>query len=1274
MSYQIELYSYIARLQQRLRLATWLRGAAIFTGTALAVTVALVLLLNQLAFPVHGVVLSRFVILATLAAAAIFAIVLPINRLTQAMAVRRAEAANPELGHRLTTFQERASEGDSPFLELLAADTLERAQDSEPDILVPDKRFFALGGAGVACLVVLVWMIAAGPGYLGYGASLLWTGQNKNSAPLYAISVTPGSVTVRRNSDQLISAHITGMQPSRAQLFARYQSAARWEPVAMQRTPNSSSGATYQFVLAGLPEDVEYYVDASPLVSPHYKVHVVDLPSAKEIHVTYHYPAWTGMKPATEEHSGDLRAIEGTDAEIQIETDRPLKNGQFVLDNGKVIELTGGQNNLYEGSVHMEKDGAYHLAAMEEGQPVRLSEDYFIATDKAAPPEIAIARPGGDYRASPIEEVTVGVKGAAEFGLKDMHLHYSVNGGADRDVSLLKTPGAKSADGNYTLPLEDFKLAPGDLVSVYATARDGHSDARTDISFIQVEPFEREFSQSQQSSGGGGGGGGQGGDQTEISKREKELIATTWKQQNDKTATSSSAAAQGQFLSEAQQKLRDQVNALSVRMQSRDISEANQEFTDFDKDMRDAAAAMAPSAEKLKSTQWKDAIPLEQKALQALLRAEATFRQIQVAFGQQGGGGGGAGNSGRDLASLFDLELDTAKNQYETAQSATPAQQHEKEVEDTLAKLDALAKRQEEMANRQQNPQQSFQDRWQQEMLRREAEQLQREMEQLAQNGQSGSSSGQSGQTGKRQGSQSQNSSDGQANPDNSLDSQRQSGSPSARGQSGGQSSVSESSGSSSNSPPDQRNGGQRITQALSRLRQATEEMRRSDGDHNSSAQQAAEQLHQASNLLAGTQQQLASGKMDSLAREAEQLRQEERTQAAKIGKLATEPDAPSLADLNAMLARRRELTQLAQDRQQLSDRLSNLQKSLRETAGQMAANQPGVAEGLRNALTEMDNSDLDNRVQRSADWLRRGIDPTANGTEDEIAQGLAKLSQQVQQAQKGVGQAKKGQQRGTGSGTEPDQAALVDQVERLRSEIELLARSGGGRSGRNREQAGQNAQAGGNEQGRQSGQGAADGKTGSVGQTGQIGQQGGLELGRPGRNSQAQSGSADTRAGASRGEQAQGSLSGDARTGGGRSIDGTVWNNINTGNNQYGRPRQQSAPDASGNPADTENDYRLGLHELNQLRQMAATDPQTAKDVAELTRQMERLDPSRFPGNPTMVEQMHREILASLDRIELRFERDGLSSQARTGKPDTVPTGYQESVADYYRHLSKNR
>jgi hypothetical protein len=87
----------------------------------------------------------------------------------------------------------------------------------------------------------------------------------------------------------------------------------------------------------------------------------------------------------------------------------------------------------------------------------------------------------------------------------------------------------------------------------------------------------------------------------------------------------------------------------------------------------------------------------------------------------------------------------------------------------------------------------------------------------------------------------------------------------------------------------------------------------------------------------------------------------------------------------------------------------------------------------------------------------------------------------------------------------------------------------------------------------------------------------------------------------------------------------------------------------------------------------MVRNDPEAAKQVAELARQMQQLDPSRFPGNPAMLEQMHREVLSSVDRLELQLQRDAAAIQARTGKSYAVPSGYQESVAEYYKRLSKN-
>src|SRR3984893_18782654 len=604
-------------------------------------------------------------------------------------------------------------------------------------------------GLGVASLALLIWLVAAKPGFLGYGAHLLWTGAHGGAAPLTELQVSPGDATVRRNTDQLITAQTTGLLSPQIVLYARYQSAAKWEQVASQ--PRSAASG-YQFVLTGVPENVEYYVEAGPRRSRHFNIRVVDLPSVRQIKVTYHYPPWTGLKDSSEVSGGDLRALEGTRADLDVVTDRPLTDGLLVLnarnalEGGKQVRLSGGAGNHYQGTVSIEQDGAYHVAALDQGQAVRLSEDYFIEARKASPPEVSIVRPGGDYRASAIEEVTVAVKAQDEFGLRNLDLHYSVNGGPERAVPLLKRPGDKQASGSSVLALEDFKLVPGDLVSIYASAKDGRSESRTDMTFIQVDPFEREFSQSQQAGGGGGGGGGQRNDPSEISRREKEMIAATFKQQSDKKATQKQAAEMAKFLSEAQATLRNQSLSLSGRLEARDLTRENHEFSQFQQEMTAAAEAMAPAATGLQQQKWQDAIPEEQKALQHLLRAEATFRQIEVAFGAGGGGGGGGGGPGRDLASLFDLELDTEKNQYETQQSASSADQRAQEINDALQKLDELARRQEQLAASQRNSTaQGFEQRWQQEMLQREAEQLQRQVEQLAQDRQNSQQAGGTG-------------------------------------------------------------------------------------------------------------------------------------------------------------------------------------------------------------------------------------------------------------------------------------------------------------------------------------------------------------------------------------------------------------------------------------------------------------------------------------------------------------------------------------------------
>src|SRR5439155_24802195 len=87
----------------------------------------------------------------------------------------------------------------------------------------------------------------------------------------------------------------------------------------------------------------------------------------------------------------------------------------------------------------------------------------------------------------------------------------SVNGGPEQKIELFNNKGEspKEISAGHTFFLEEYDLEPGDFVTYYGKALDSRKPANTvttDIYFIEVRPFGREYRQGQQGGGGGGGG------------------------------------------------------------------------------------------------------------------------------------------------------------------------------------------------------------------------------------------------------------------------------------------------------------------------------------------------------------------------------------------------------------------------------------------------------------------------------------------------------------------------------------------------------------------------------------------------------------------------------------------------------------------------------------------------------------------------------------------------------------------------------------------------
>jgi hypothetical protein len=739
--------------------------------------------------------------------------------------------------------------------------------------------------------------------------------------------------------------------------------------------------------------------------------------------------------------------------------------------------------------------------------------------------------------------------------------------------------------------------------------------------------------------GGGGGGDDQSDPQSQISERQKEIITATFNQLKGNGAKGTDAE-NAAFLASVQSKLRDQTKSLSDRMRARQLQEAGDSFKSFVTDMDKAVEAMGPAADNLKGRKWQGALAPEQQALQYLLRAEATFRDIQVAFGQQrgGGGGGGTNSASRDMEGLFDLELDTEKNQYETGASGSQAaDQRQKQIDDALEKLKQLAKRQQELAEQQrQNPQQTSEQRWQQEMLRREAEQLQQQMQQLAQNqgsqlsrnGQQGQQQqGQQGQSGQQQGQQGQQGQAGQQGQ------QGQSGQQSAQAGQSGQSGQQQQGNDSRTRGADSR----QLRQTIDRLQQALEDMRQSADSRTAGtpqgeagAKRAADRLQEAEQMLNGLRSQESSNEVTDLAQQAGELARKQQEFEGQMRR--------SFGPQKTAVTRQQAEQLAGQKDGELAD-LKRLEQQMQSSVRNLMSNNRPASTKMREALAAVQQQDLERAMQRNSGWIRNGMGEYAAMSETQVTAALNDLRDQLDKLRQSVGQ---GQQGKAGQDSQSVEDAL-NRVEQLHRQMEQLQANAAGQRGQQGQQGqqGQSSQSG---QGGQQGQAGQPGQPGQSSQSGQASQQGGGQQGSPGNGG--------------RQWQAAGPQGG---------AGGANW----IGNGVRGRYYEGPV-----RPEDVEASARRTEASLQQLQQQLKDDPNIERDVQGLIRDLRQFDPAAYTNDPLLAQRIQA-AMASVEQVEIELRRkldQSGGGAVRSPGNEPVPQGYSDAVADYFRKLSKQK
>ncbi len=1211
---------------------------------------------------------ARILVLITLVGLIVFLFWNPTKQLEHNDGATQIESSVPAFQGRAETYIDMKRRNiRSPFVGLLAKDAARKAMAAPVRSLLPASEIVGPVAAGTAMVVLTAWMFTSMPPQWRSGLHHLWLGWFQSDIlPARSIAVLPGDTKIRLGDSLFIEATAEGFDSRLAELYikrpngndgnpAAAKSKDEWEVVDMNRQPDGN----FTFTLYGVSDPLEYYVSSAFTESDQFTVEVVVPAKIENIQLTYRFPEWTDREPVTVANGSDIAAVAGTQVDLAIRTDKPLTHGELLV-NGVASDLTIDEqsNQLhYNATLTVgDENGEYQLADLLGDDRIMLTPLHTITVTEDAEPTIEFSRPGGDWNATAIEEVTVAAMAADDFSVEKVTLHYSVNGG-----EWTSKPLSAEEDYQHTFMLEEFSsedgtpLLAGDLVTYYAEAADREQTVSTDIQFIDVRPFERRFTQSQQSSQGGGGGQ-QEPPPGEISQRQKEILVATFNlikdQQKAEAAAgvvrsgSGSASGSGNggisglrsrgiggplrirqttagddlvsdsatLLSDLQNTLAEQAETLAKRAEARQLLNNDPKIAQFVDYMRKAAEAMRPSAEQLESQSLQEAVQHQKRALQFLRRGELLFNDITINQ-SQGGGGGGGNNAGRDMAEIYELEMDLAKNQYETPDSASSGGgSQDQSADDAFEKLKELAKRQQELARAAADKNElSSAERWEQEKLRRELEELKRELEQLEREQSASAENSQQSQGQQSQGQQGESQqSEGQQGD---SDSQSQSDGQQGQGSSGG--SQGESSASETR-------------QAIQNLEDALREMDNANSnDSNATEQQQQQALQNASEKL---QQSL-----DAIEEARKQRLNNQLSAASEAVRDLSRQQADTEQQLRDAMRRSMEARQnnrfdsglTPQQQQDLAEQKREMQKQLEQVQQQMAdaikrfeEDAPETTQRLQQALDELDQNKAAELMGISGDMIEDGMAPQASLREPRITQALRNLQNDLSEAA----------EIASDEASQPEQQSITaaDATRSLQQMRQALTEAlNQSRNGQNGDQNGSQSsdQNGGQNRELQQLQGSR----------GEGSQEGGQQPGQEGQQ----------------GQQGQGQSSDGSATSWGPNR-GSLSNSevqINDG-------QQQLIEEATQQLESMANSSIEGLSNS------------TVDELSEIAR---RLQETAGDENQRRIDAEVRLLLRQLEQLELQVysESQGLTG-IRTGKPSTTPKGYDRRAADYFRLLSE--
>jgi uncharacterized protein DUF4175 len=231
---------------------------------------------------------------------------------------------------------------------------------------------------------------------------------------------------------------------------------------------------SFRHTFNNLREPMRFQAIAGSAASDVGEVKVVEAPAVGNFRIRYQYPDYTRLPSKTEEGTGHIETLAGSEVRIEMAANKPLARGQLVFDDNTQLPLVVRQDGLLQATAIITRPGGYRVEVQDDlGFTNQDHLSYRIDVVPDVAPQIDLLAPEPELEIDEGRVITLEYEARDDFGLKELALVYRAGPLGEKRLVIDRIDEAATRyQGRYFWDVTDLFGAADESVTYYVEVWD----------------------------------------------------------------------------------------------------------------------------------------------------------------------------------------------------------------------------------------------------------------------------------------------------------------------------------------------------------------------------------------------------------------------------------------------------------------------------------------------------------------------------------------------------------------------------------------------------------------------------------------------------------------------------------------------------------------------------------------------------------------------------------------------------------------------------------